>query len=77
MRILFDNESQISFITPEAKRLLNLGAKGSNKYSIKPFGNNEIKKKLENLDIVINTLNHEKILMNTLVSDTCLPINSQ
>ena len=56
---------------------MNLGAEGSNKYSIEPFGNNEIKKELENVDIVINTLNHEKILMNTLVSDTCLPINSQ
>ena len=69
LRILFDNGSQISFITPKAKRLLNLGAKRSNKYSIKPFGNNEIKRELENVDIVINTLNHEKILMNTLVSD--------
>ena len=44
LRILFDNGSQISFITPKGKRLLNLGAKGSNKYSIKPFGNNEIKR---------------------------------
>ena len=56
---------------------MNLGAKGSNKYSIKPFDNNEIKNKLENVDIVFNTLNHEKILINTLVSDICLPINSQ
>ena len=77
LRILFDNGSQIFFITPKAKKLLNLGAKGSNKYSIKPFGNNEIKKELENVDIVINTLNHEKILINTLVCEICLPINSQ
>ena len=35
LRILFDNGSQSSFITPKAKRLLNLGAKGSNKYSNK------------------------------------------
>ena len=56
---------------------MNLDTKGSNKYSIKPFGNNEIKKELENVYIVINTLNHEKVLMNTLVSDICVPINSQ
>ena len=37
LRILLDNGSQISFITPKAKRLLNLGAKGSHKYSIKPL----------------------------------------
>ena len=43
----------------------------------KPFGNDEIKKELENVDIVINTLNHEKISVNTLLSDICLPINSQ
>ena len=42
LRILFDNGSHISFITPKPKRLSNLGAKGSNKYSIKPFGNNGI-----------------------------------
>ena len=29
------------------------------------------------MDIVINILNHKEILMNTLVSDVCLPINSQ
>ena len=49
LRILFDNGSHVSFITPKAKRLLNLGAKGSNKYSIKPFGNNKTKKELENV----------------------------
>ena len=70
------NGSQISFITPKARRLLNIGAEGSNKYSIKPFGNNEIKEELENVGIVINTLNYENVLMNTLVSDICLPINS-
>ena len=77
LKILFDNGSQISFITPKTKRLLKLGVKRSNKYSIKPFGNNEIKTELENLDIVISTLNHEKFLMNTVVSDICLPIHSQ
>ena len=76
LRILFDMGSQISFISPKAKRLWNLGVKGSNKYSIKPFGNNEIKKELENVDIVLNTFNHEKVLINKLVSDICLPINS-
>ena len=29
------------------------------------------------MDIFINTLNHEKILINTLMSDICLPTNSQ
>ena len=29
------------------------------------------------MDIVIKILNHEKILVNTLVSDICLSINSQ
>ena len=53
---------------------MNLGVKRSNEYSEEPFGDNEIKKELENVDIVINTLNHEKILMNKLVSGTCLPI---
>ena len=77
MRILFHSGSQISFISPKTKRLRNLGVKGSNKYSIKPFANNEIKKELENVDIVFNTFNHEKVLINKLVSDICLPINSQ
>ena len=31
LRILFDMGSQISFISPKAKRLWNLGVKGSNK----------------------------------------------
>ena len=52
------------------KNFLNAGT------AQKPFGNDEIKKELENVDIVINTLNHEKISVNTL-SDICLPINSQ
>ena len=29
------------------------------------------------MDIVFNTFNHEKVLINKLVSDICLPINSQ
>lgn len=53
------------------KNFLNAGT------AQKPFGNDEIKKELENVDIVINTLNHEKISVNTLLSDICLPINSQ
>ena len=77
LRTLFHSGLQISFISPKAKRLLNIGVKGSNKYSIKPFANNEIKKELENVDIVFNTFNHEKVLINKLVSDICLPINSQ
>ena len=36
-----------------------------------------MKQELEKVDIVIKTLNHEKILVNTFVSDVCLPINSQ
>ena len=77
LRTLFHSGLQICFISPNTKRLLNIGVKGSNKYSIKPFANNEIKKELENVDIVFNTFNHEKVLINKLVSDICLPINSQ
>ena len=36
-----------------------------------------MKQELENVDIVIKTLSHKKILVNTFVCDISLPINSQ
>ena len=44
---------------------------------MKSFGKNEMKQELENVDIVIKTLSHKKILVNTFVCDISLPINSQ
>ena len=75
--VLFDTVSQVFFITPRANILLNWVAKGGKQFSIKSFGKNEMKQELENVDIVIKTLSHKKILLNTFVSDISLPINSQ
>ena len=81
LRIIFDSGSQIFFIMPKWKRLLNLGAKGSNKYSIKPFGNNEIKKELENVgsnkysikpfgnNEIKKELENVDIVINTLIQE--------
>ena len=52
LRILFNTGSEVSLITPRAKCLLNLVAKGSKQLSIKSFGYNEMKQELENVDIV-------------------------
>ena len=75
--VLFDTVSQVFFITPRANILLNWVAKGGKQFSIKSFGKNEMKQELENVDIVIKTLSHKKILLNNFVSDISLPINSQ
>ena len=75
LRILFDTGSKISFITTRAEGFLNLVTKRSKQF--KSFGNNQMKQELENLEIIIKTLNHEKILANTFVSDICSPIYSR
>ena len=76
LKIPFDTVSQFSFIAPRVKGLLNLVAKRSKLFSLKSFGNNEMKQELENVNIVIKTLSHKKIFVNSLVSDICLLLNS-
>lgn len=76
-KIFFYSGLQVSFITPRAKSLLILVARISKQFSIKSFGNKEMKQWLGNEDIVIKVLNHEKILISIFASDTCLPIYLQ
>ena len=78
LRILFDCASQLSYITPAARKLLNLKTITKKTVNIKSFGERKDKKEVDVVKFAVKSKDGGmNIYVNALVSDTCLPIDSK
>ncbi|XP_065675822.1 uncharacterized protein LOC136092029 [Hydra vulgaris] len=76
-RILFDNCSQLSYISPDLCRKLKLKSIGKKNINIKTFGNNNTKERLEKVELKVKCLFGRIIKIICYVKDICAPINGQ
>jgi len=77
-RILFDSGSQHSYITPEARELLNLQTISNEKLNLKVFGGSEAKKDFDKVKFAVKSANgSENIYVEAFVSDICKPLAGQ
>ncbi|XP_065679841.1 uncharacterized protein LOC136094152 [Hydra vulgaris] len=74
-RILFDNCSQLSYISPDLK--LKLECVGKKNINIKTFGNNSSRDNLEKVELKIKCLFGKVIKINCYIKDICAPLNGQ
>ncbi|XP_057299451.1 uncharacterized protein LOC130630070 [Hydractinia symbiolongicarpus] len=78
LRILFDSGSQLSYITPQARKKLNLKTVSKKELSIKVFGGEHSTKKLDLVKFEIkSTISNESINVSTFVNDICKPVSGQ
>ncbi|XP_065678959.1 uncharacterized protein LOC136093693 [Hydra vulgaris] len=76
-RILFDNCSQLSYISPDLCRKLKLECVGKKNINIKTFGNKSSRENLEKVELKIKCLFGKVIKINCYVKDICAPLNGQ
>ena len=77
-RILFDNGSQMTYISPRARSILTLKTICEKKMSIKTFGGSENEKTLDSVQFCIKAKNSGiNTYVNAFVSEICHPLRSQ
>ena len=76
-RMLFDNGSQSSYITPKLCDKLNLKSIASRDVTIKVFGNQVLQEKLDCVRVCLKPNDNENIVINCLVKDICQPLHGQ
>ena len=78
LRLLFDSGSQQSYISPKARKLLELETLKERAVSIKSFGNKKTENILEEVKFTVKSINgNEFIGVNALVLDICHPLENQ
>ena len=78
LRILFDSGSQQSYISPKARKVLQLKTVKERTVSIKSFGNKKTENTLDEVKFAVKSLNgNDFININALVSEICHPIENQ
>ena len=77
MRILFDNGSQQTYISPEARNALKLKTMNKKTVSIKSFGKGKSENVLDEVLFSVTSKSGEKIYVEALVSAISLPIDNQ
>ena len=75
-RILFDNVSQSSYISPKLCEKLNSKSIASRDITINVFGNQVLKEKLDCVRVCLKSSDNENIVINCLV-DICQPLHGQ
>ena len=71
-RILFDNRSQLSYISPQAAKNLNLKSLGKKDIVVKIFGNVKALKKLDMVQFAVKSKDENvNIYINAFVTDIC------
>ena len=75
--ILFDNGSQLSFITPALRNKLNLKTHDTREIVIKTFGEHSTKEILERVKVSIKCLDGHNLDIFCYVKDICQPLNNQ
>ena len=76
-RVLFDGGSQLSYITPKLRNLLNLKTLGTQEIQIKTFGSGMSQETLECVKVPVKTLDGSFISVSCYVKDICHPLTSQ
>ena len=77
-RLLFDSESQLSYISPSPFKKLNLKSEGKQQFKLNVFGANSTVKNLDYVKVKIKSLSSTKsIFVNCYVKDICKPIPNQ
>ena len=77
VRILFDSGSQQTYISPETRKTLKLKTENKRSVSIKWFGNAKTENTVDEVKFAVHAKNGEKIYVDALVTDICLPIDNQ
>ena len=77
LRILFDSGSQGSYITPEARKLLNLKTESKSSMVLKTFATQNRKRTLEKVKFCVKGNRGESVYVSALVSEICTPISGQ
>nr|XP_047139172.1 uncharacterized protein LOC124815072 [Hydra vulgaris] len=76
-RILFDNCSQLSYISPVIRKRLDLKTIDQKKIIIKTFGNKCMTETLDKVQFCILDINNMSIPVSCYVKEICAPINGQ
>nr|XP_047132422.1 uncharacterized protein LOC124811159 [Hydra vulgaris] len=76
-RILFDNCSQLSYISPVIRKRLDLKTIDQKKIIIKTFGNKCMTETLDKVQFCILDINNMSIRVSCYVKEICAPINGQ
>ena len=76
-RILFDSGSQMSYVTPRIKALLNLTPSGRTEMSIKTFGGGRQTKTLDYVQLAVKPKYGNNIPINAFVSEISYPLHGQ
>ena len=78
LRILFDSGSQLSYISPQARKRLNLDVISQKPVSIKTFGNMQKQKVLDQVKFAVKSRDGNfNIYVEAFVSDICYPLEQQ
>ena len=78
LRILFDSGSQLSYISPSAKRKLQLETLDRKEIVLKTFGNSKQHKIMDQVRFAVKSSdNNLNIYVSAFVSDICYPVEEQ
>ena len=76
-RILFDNGSQSSYITPKLCEKLNLKSIASRDVTVKVFGDQVLQGKLDCIRLCLKSTDNENVEINCLVKEICDALHGQ
>ena len=78
LRILFDSGSMNSFITPRARKMLNLKSTDTKEMTIKVFGGSRVTNKLDVVNLCVKSKKKDlNIYLSAYVNDVCQPLANQ
>ena len=78
LRILFDSGSMNSFITPQARKILDLKTTATKEMTIKAFGGSRVNSKLDVVKFCVKSKKKDlSIYLNAFVNDVCQPLANQ
>ena len=78
LRILFDSGSMNSFITPRARKMLNLQTTDTKEMTIKVFGGSRVTNKLDVVNLCVKSKKKDlNIYLSAYVNDVCQPLANQ
>ena len=76
-RILFDNGSQLSYITPELRNRLQLETIDTREICIKTFGSVTTKETLDRVNVKLTSIKGKDIYFRCYVKEICQPLTAQ
>ena len=76
-RLLFDNCSQLSYISPSLRNKLKLKTIETKQINIRTFGNQSVTETLDKVQFCVVGLDHSLITVSCFVKEICAPISNQ